>query len=113
MVIAVRKDIDIGKGKMAAQVAHAAVACALRASRERKKLFREWMSQGQKKIVIRVSDERELLELKRRVDAEGMLTETITDAGLTQIPPGTLTCMGIGPDESTRLDPLTGGYPLF
>lgn len=113
MVIAVRKDIDIGKGKMAAQVAHAAVACAMRASRERKKIFREWMGQGQKKIVIRVSDDRELLELKRKADSEGFLTETITDAGLTQIPPGTLTCLGIGPDESPKLDPLTGAYPLF
>jgi PTH2 family peptidyl-tRNA hydrolase len=113
MVIAVRKDIDIGKGKMAAQVAHAAVACALKSMKSNKTMFKGWMSQGQKKIVIRVQDEDELNRLKYAVDEMGIVNEMITDAGLTQIPPGTVTCLGIGPVFSSVIDPLTGSYPLY
>jgi PTH2 family peptidyl-tRNA hydrolase len=113
MVIAVRKDIDIGKGKMAAQVAHAAVACALRSRKASRSTFNEWMDQGQKKIVIRVQNEEELRKLKMILDQAGIMNEMITDAGLTQVPPGTVTCLGIGPVKASVIDPITGDYPLY
>lgn len=113
MIIAVRKDLDLGKGKIAAQVAHAAVSCALKAEKHEKKLFREWIREGQKKVVIRVANEAALFELKGKVTAMGIVNEIITDAGHTQIEPGTVTCLGIGPVEEEVIEPLTGEYPLL
>lgn len=113
MVIAVRKDLDLGKGKIAAQVAHAAVSCALKAEKKEKKTFRRWMDGGQKKIVIRLANQQELLDLKTRADSAGLITEAIYDAGHTQVDPGTLTCVGIGPADSKDLDPITGSFKLL
>ena len=113
MVIAFRKDIDLGKGKIAAQVAHAAVSCALQAEKHDKKHFREWTRSGQKKVVIRVNDIETIYVLKNRADQAGIINSLITDAGLTQIPPGTVTCLGMGPYESDKLDEITGEFPLL
>ena len=113
MVIAVRKDLDLGKGKIAAQVAHAAVMCALKAEKYEKKLFREWISEGQKKVVIRVDNEAALIELKRKIESMGIVNELVSDAGHTQVEPGTVTCLGIGPVEEYVIEPVTGSYPLL
>lgn len=113
MVIAVRKDLDLGKGKIAAQVAHAAVACALKAEKYEKKLFREWLREGQKKVVIRLDNEAALFDLKRKIELLGIVHELISDAGHTQVEPGTVTCLGIGPVEESVIEPITGQYPLL
>lgn len=113
MVIAVRKDLDMGKGKMAAQVAHAAVSCALKAEKNDKKTFREWVKTGQRKVVIRVDNLDALMNLQREVSLKGMTNMIITDAGYTQIAPGTVTCLGIGPVKESDIDPITGEFPLL
>ncbi len=113
MVIAFRKDIDLGKGKIAAQVAHAAVSCAISSQKHHRKTFHDWIDEGQRKVVIRVSGIEELYRLKEKAESAGIQTCLITDAGLTQIPPGTVTCLGIGPDEEEKLDQITGEYPLL
>lgn len=113
MVIAVRRDLDLGKGKIAAQVAHAAVMCALKAEKYEKKLFKEWIREGQRKVVIRVDTLSALMELKRKVEIMGLVHEIITDAGHTQIEPGTITCLGIGPVEEDVIEPVTGEYSLL
>ena len=113
MVILVRKDLDMGKGKIAAQVAHAAVECALYAYRKKREIFDRWYSEGQRKVVLKVSDEGELLRYHTIARAHGLITALIKDAGHTQLPPGTITCLGIGPDEEDRIDQITGGLPLL
>ena len=113
MVVAIRKDLDIGKGKMAAQVAHAAVNLALYSEKKNKKVFRNWESFGAKKVVVRVSGLEELYRLKQMAEGKGLATSLISDAGLTQIPPGTVTCLGIGPAESSVIDDITGNLPLW
>ncbi|MFG1449820.1 MAG: peptidyl-tRNA hydrolase Pth2 [Thermoplasmataceae archaeon] len=113
LVIAVRRDLDMGKGKIAAQVAHASVSCALTAQKTEKKLFKEWISEGQKKIVIKVDGEEQLRQLIGLARSQGIITEPINDAGFTQVFPGTLTCAGIGPAEESVLESLTGKYPLL
>ena len=113
MVIAIRKDLDMGKGKIAAQAAHAAVSCALKSEKDDRKLFREWIGQGQKKIVIRLDSLEAVMRLKTMIDQMGITSCLITDAGFTQIIPGTVTCLGIGPVEESVIDPITGKYPLL
>lgn len=113
MVILVRRDLDMGKGKIAAQVAHAAVECALYAYRKKREVFDPWYSEGQRKVVLKASDEGELLRYHAIARAQGLITALIKDAGHTQLPPGTITCLGIGPDREERIDEITGGLPLL
>lgn len=113
MLFAVRKDLDMGKGKIAAQVAHAAVSCALYASRYDKRNFRSWMDQGQKKIVIKVDNLEELLSLEHRLRDLKIHICEVTDAGYTQVPSGSLTCFGTSPVRSSLIDPVTSDYPLL
>lgn len=113
MVVIVRKDLDLGKGKMAAQAAHAAVTATLYAMKHEKRLFRKWIDGGQKKVVLRAENLNILHRYKGAIESAGIKTFMITDAGLTQIPPGTVTCLGTIPVESSLVDPITGDLPLF
>ncbi len=103
-IILVRKDLKLPKGKMAAQVAHAALDAALKAD---KKLMQEWLSVGGGKIVLSVADEKEMLHLFGRAKDAGLPASLITDAGHTVVEPGTRTCVGIGPAEGKRIDAIT------
>ncbi|MFO7619373.1 MAG: peptidyl-tRNA hydrolase Pth2 [Thermoplasmata archaeon] len=112
MVIVVRNDIKLSPGKMAAQVAHAAVNCALSAKKNYRDYFDEWYDEGQKKIVVKVKGLDELRELQALARAAKLPHSLITDAGHTQLPPGTVTCLGIGPGPETAIDKITGHLKL-
>lgn len=112
-VIVVRVDLSMGKGKIAVQVGHAAVSAAEEAREKHPKWYREWLNEGQCKVVVKVENLETLLELKRAA-ANLMLPQSlITDRGLTQLPPGTVTCLGIGPAPSVKVDNVTGRLPLL
>jgi len=112
-VIAVRTDIKMSKGKLAAQVGHAAVSAAEQTRKKRPEWWKEWMNEGQCKIVVKVESEEELRKLEREADELGIPTALICDRGLTELPPGTVTCLGIGPAPSTIMDKVTGKLPLL
>ncbi len=108
--IVVRDDLKLSKGKLAVQVAHAAVSTYECAG---EKIRRIWIEEGQKKVVLRVPGLKELYELKEQARREGLPSVLITDAGLTQLPPGTTTVLGIGPAKVEELDKLTGKLKLL
>jgi PTH2 family peptidyl-tRNA hydrolase len=112
-VIVARSDIRMGKGKLAAQVAHAAVGCALDAEKDKPDWFRNWLNEGQAKIVVKVESESRLRELKVVADRLGLPTCLIADRGLTQLEPGTVTCLGVGPGPSDLVDKVTGDLKLY
>jgi PTH2 family peptidyl-tRNA hydrolase len=112
LVIVVRDDIKMSVGKMAAQVAHAAVTCALDAKAREPKWFSEWMKEGQKKVVLRCEDMDHLRALNDKAARAGLTRAMITDAGLTELPPNTTTCLGIGPAPEKDIDPITGSLQL-
>jgi PTH2 family peptidyl-tRNA hydrolase len=109
-VIVVREDLKLSRGKLAVQVAHAAVIGYERADR---KVVEDWKLGGQKKIVLRVSDLKEMMILRAKAEREGLVTGIVKDAGLTEIPPGTITALVIGPDEERKIDKVTGNLPLL
>jgi peptidyl-tRNA hydrolase, PTH2 family len=110
LALVVRTDLGMGRGKIAAQVAHAAVTVVL-ISRDAD--VAAWLSQGQPKVVLKVTTGEELLALARRARAEGLVSELVHDAGRTQVAPGTVTCCAIGPADSERVDRITAGLPLL
>ena len=109
-VIVIRQDLKLPKGKAAAQAAHASVEAVLASPRQ---LVDAWHRQGMKKIVVKVTGESQLRELQRRARAHGVISRSITDAGKTVVAPGTLTAVGIGPDQEGKIDQLTGDLPMY
>lgn len=112
-VIVVRADLDMGKGKIAVQVAHASLAAFLEAKRRNPELVDAWLSEGQRKIVLKVNSLDELLDVVRKAENEGLPIAIIEDAGLTQLKPGTITAVGIGPALDNVLDRVTGNLKLL
>ncbi len=113
LVVCVREDLNLGKGKLAAQVGHASVKAALDAKRKDKKTFEAWKRTGQAKVVVGVEDLNALEEIQRAAQDARLPTVRITDAGRTQVRSGTVTCVAIGPASASRLDPVTGHLSLL
>ena len=113
MVIVVRADLRMSKGKTAAQVAHAAVNCALASKKHNPEALERWMFSAYPKIVLKVDAEQELFQIKAFADAAGIVNSVITDAGRTEIAPGSVTCLGIGPDAGSRIDRITGELSML
>jgi PTH2 family peptidyl-tRNA hydrolase len=109
-VILVREDLDLPKGKLAAQAAHASVEAVL-CSEEN--MVKKWRDEGMVKIVVKVKDERAVDKYFMRSVNEGLITSIITDFGRTVVAPGTKTCVGIGPDEEDKINNITGNLPLL
>lgn len=104
-VILVRQDLKLPKGKLAVQVSHASLDAVMKSDKNKVK---EWLNDGGKKVVLKVKDEKELLEYKQKAGKEGLIVALIRDAGRTTVEPGTITCLGVGPDEELRIDKVTG-----
>ena len=101
--IVIRSDLGMGKGKLAAQVAHASLEAFEKTRKERPEWVSLWEESGKANIVLKVANRKELMELYRKVKAE-LPAVLIKDAGLTQVRPGTATCFGVGPAPSDRID---------
>ncbi|MEM2856561.1 MAG: peptidyl-tRNA hydrolase Pth2 [Candidatus Nitrosocaldaceae archaeon] len=112
-VIIVRKDLKMGVGKIAAQVAHASLLAAEKSKKMNKELFIEWFNGGQAKIVLKVNTLEELLNIKEKAEGLKLPTEIVQDKGLTQLEEGTITCLGIGPADEELIDKVTGNLKLL
>jgi PTH2 family peptidyl-tRNA hydrolase len=111
--IVVRSDLKMGKGKLAAQVAHASLSAAEETMNRRSDWFDEWKEGGQAKIILKVQTEEALHELYKKAKAAKLPAALIEDKGLTQLEPGTVTCLGIGPGPEEELDRITGKLKLL
>jgi PTH2 family peptidyl-tRNA hydrolase len=113
MVILIRRDLDMSKGKMIAQACHAAVSANEQAKKTHSKQWRKWMNEGAKKVALEAEDFEELQELAVAAEQLDLVNVFVRDAGHTEVPPGTVTCMAIGPDEEQKIDKVTGKLPLI
>jgi PTH2 family peptidyl-tRNA hydrolase len=111
-VIVVRNDLGMGKGKIAAQVGHACVLGAENVRRSHPEWFEQWWT-GQEKIVLKVNSLKELEEVKQGAIELGLPWSEVTDAGHTQIAPGTFTCLSIGPAPEELVDKITSNLKLL
>lgn len=111
LVMVIRTDLHMGRGKMAAQAAHAAVAAALASAGSAD--FAAWLSDDQPKVVLRADSPDDLASVMALAVQAGLPVEVVRDAGRTQVAPGTVTCCAIGPADSARLDAVTGDLRLL
>lgn len=109
-VIVARSDLGMGRGKLAAQVAHASLSAYEDASRKTQKA---WKGGGQKKVVVKGDSEDQLFELAEKARAEGLPHSIIRDAGHTQLESGTATALAVGPGDDEIVDKVTGHLSLY
>ncbi|SPO05781.1 related to PTH2 - Aminoacyl-tRNA hydrolase [Cephalotrichum gorgonifer] len=121
LVLVVRTDLGMTKGKIAAQAGHATLACFKELSRAAQRnpnsaearILRRWERRGQKKVAVQIKSEDELTELMGIARSLGVTAEVIADAGRTQIDPGSLTVLGVGPAPESLINQVTGHLKLL
>ena len=114
--IVMRNDLNMRKGKMAAQAAHASIHALLDSvlyDVGPTKLLVTWLTEGMTKICVRVDSELELMEINKKAYDAGLEVHLIKDAGLTEFKEPTYTCLSIGPDRADKIDKITGELKLL
>ena len=109
--ILVNMELGMSRGKIAAQVAHASVEASLLSIN--RKEFSEWKKKGMAKVVLKCPDLKTLLQTHRNAKREKLITALITDAGRTEIPAGSKTCLAIGPNSNTKIDKIIKDFKLL
>ncbi len=116
-VIVVRRDIRMGKGKAAVQVAHASCEVVFKILDSGNKTWLRWLelwkAQGQMKVVLKVDSEEKLMKTLFEAQRAGLPVALIVDAGRTQLPSGTKTAVAIGPAPKDFVDRITGSLKLY
>ncbi|KAM4797009.1 peptidyl-tRNA hydrolase 2, mitochondrial [Rhinophrynus dorsalis] len=113
MILVVRNDLKMGKGKVAAQCSHAAVSAYKQLLKRNPELLKQWEYCGQPKVVVKAPDEDSLVELLTHAKQLGLTISLIQDAGRTQIAPGSRTVLGVGPGPANLVDQVTGHLKLY
>lgn len=108
--IILRKDIDLGKGKLVSQALHAAIGAMRKVDNE---VLAKWESEGSKKIVLKIKDIGEMKDIENKLKKAKMPYFLVKDAGRTQVKSGTITALGIGPVEENKIDKITGKLKLL
>jgi len=109
----IRKDLKLGAGKIASQVAHAAVGSMNKLLQINPEIVKKWEKEGSKKIVLKVRDASELRIIENMIKKDKLVSFLVRDAGLTQVKTSTITALGIGPVEEERIDKITGKLKLL
>ncbi len=112
-VLVIRTDLKMSRGKLAVQTAHAAVSSAEEARKHAPTSWRKWLWEGQKKVAVKVASETALIALREKAVKAGLSTYLVRDRGLTELPPGTVTALGIGPASTKTVDKITGDLQLL
>jgi len=109
-VILIRQDLKLPKGKLAAQASHASVEAVLKSDEN---IVKAWRAEGMAKIVLKVKNQKQLVNLFQQAKDNDLKASLITDAGKTVIAPGTKTAVAIGPAEAEEIDKITGKLSLL
>lgn len=132
-IIVVREDLNMSRGKISSQVAHASMKALVDAmhkgigiSNEVEEMtltfsdsendleLKEWLAGSFTKIVVYVKSEEKLMNLYNKVKEAGLRVSLIVDNGTTEFNGvRTKTCIAIGPHNAERIDPFTKRYPLL
>ena len=112
MFFVVITDLKLTNVKLVELAGHAAVEVALKARKSEPDLLNRWRNEGARKITLKIPDEDSLKRLFGEAQEAGLVSYMVKDAGHTEIPPGTLTVVGIlGPRRA--VDALVGDLSLL
>ncbi|XP_050224372.1 uncharacterized protein LOC126674047 [Mercurialis annua] len=112
MILVVRNDLKMGKGKIAAQCSHATLGLYKKLHNRAPKALERWEMCAQPKVVVKIESEEDMLVLQEKAKSLKLPTHITIDAGRTQIAPNSRTVMAIlGPVEV--VDDVTGGLKLL
>ena len=111
--IVLRADLGMGKGKLAAQAAHASLDAYEKARAAKPEWARAWRESGMMKITLKVHSEKELLDAFDSAKKAKLPCALILDAGHTQVKPGSKTAVAIGPAAEKEIDGITGKLKLL
>lgn len=111
-VIVVRTDLGMSTGKLAAQACHASLGASEEVRIRSPRVWRAWLKEGGRKIVVGAGSKDELVEICKKARKLSIPRCIVTDKGLTEIPPGSITALGVGPESSNKVDKVTGNLPL-
>jgi len=113
-VIVMRTDLNMRKGKMVAQGAHAAVQSYNMVTGWDDKTVCEWNSTGHTKVCLQIDSEAALLSLWQAVQDASLAGFLVLDEGRTEfnnVP--TYTCLAVGPANAEEIDKITGKLKLL
>ncbi|KAA8619222.1 peptidyl-tRNA hydrolase 2 mitochondrial precursor [Pyrenophora tritici-repentis] len=115
MVLVVRTDLGMTKGKIGAQCGHATLACYKHFLRHspNSEILKRWEKLGQAKVALQVKSEDDMQLLQAQALSLGLVAHIIHDAGRTQIASGSATVLGIGPAPKSVIDQVTGHLKLL
>lgn len=120
-VIVIRKDLNMRKGKIGAQSAHASMKIFFNRAKidngvmtiNLNQVMQEWITGLFTKIVVYVNSEQELFDVYNRAKEADIICSLIQDAGLTEFKEPTYTAIAIGPDYDDKINLITGHLPLL
>lgn len=111
-ILIIRKDLKMRRGKEIAQAAHASLKAVL--NNVEHPDVKGWLSNNYKKIAVSVDSEEELIEIYEKAKKVGIITELVTDLGLTEFKGvETKTCISVGPGPESEIDNITGHLKLL
>eukprot|EP00026_Physarum_polycephalum_P010837 Phypoly_transcript_11018.p3 GENE.Phypoly_transcript_11018~~Phypoly_transcript_11018.p3 ORF type:complete len:168 (+),score=29.61 Phypoly_transcript_11018:741-1244(+) len=113
LVLVVRNDLNMGKGKIAAQCSHATLGAFVKAQKKDKAGLDKWEEDGQAKVVVKTQDEDEMMALEEAARKANLVTYIVVDAGRTQIASGTSTVLAVGPGPISKINSVTGALKLL
>ncbi|MDR2967594.1 MAG: aminoacyl-tRNA hydrolase [Methanobacteriaceae archaeon] len=109
-VIVVRNDLKMSKGKIAAQCCHGCLGAFKRSDSNK---IKKWEEEGEKKVIVKVNSLEELFQIKEIAKKNNLSNYMVKDAGRTELPAGSITCLAIGPDEDKIIDKVTQDLKLL
>ena len=113
MVLCVNQELTMGKGKIAAQCCHAAVACYKRASKQCPRAVKVWEISGCAKIALKCPTQDELEVIAAKAMERDIPFYLVADAGRTQIAAGSRTVLGLGPAPAYVFEDVTSHLKLM
>lgn len=121
-VIVMRHDLKMRRGKQIAQGAHASMAFLTRRLQNSRSMrldefspnAQAWIVGSFAKVCVRCNSEEELMAIHDKAIELGLEVNLITDSGRTEFHgQPTRTCLAIGPDDASKIDPVTGHLELL
>jgi len=114
MMLCVREDLKMKKGKIGAQCSHATLGLYMKIANKKKyeKMLEDWLTKGQKKIVAKLKDEGAMNLLVSKATDAGIAFHVVQDAGHTQVAAGSRTVIALI-DYENKMNTITSRLKLM